>query len=544
LSSTGARRSPAGPGSRLASQARARARYAAGLPGFLRARVSPEDCRRTVRDQLAARSDSMLAIFGRAVYANPASPYRALLERAGIELGDVAAMLDDEGVEPTLERLSEAGVRLSIDEFKGRVPVVRDGLELRCEPGSFDNPLLSRHYEASTSGARTASRVAVDLDLLAHESAYLSLCVDAWGIRNRPFAAWRPVLPGLAGTKGMLRRAHLGLPSAAWFSQYRHPLRPSGLRFKLMTGGTVALSSMLGAGIPRPRHVPLERSDQIARWIAARCREGTPAHLDTNWSSAVRVCAAARDGGLDIAGTFFRVGGEPATPARRAMIEAAGGTFGAHYSMGEIGWIGIACPNRRSDDEVHVVSDKVALIQPARSENGSTGASPLVMTTVLTTCPKILINVDVGDHAIATERDCDCPMGRVGLRTTLRSIASQEKLTTEGMSFVASEIAWLLEEALPARIGGGVGDYQLVEDRSGSLSRISVVVDPAVPAPPDEEVGRIVLELFEGLGHGQRLMAEQWRQAGALSVSRRAPYVRGDKVQHLHVIAAGEGPQP
>ena len=527
----------------MGSQARARARYAAGLPAFLRARVSPEDCRRTVRDQLAARSDSMLAIFERAVYANPTSPYRALLGHAGIELGDVSALLAEGGVESTLERLSRAGVRLSIDEFKGRVPIVRGGLELCCEPGSFDNPLLSRHYEATTSGARSASRVAVDLDLLAHESAYLSLCLDAFGIRDRPFASWRPVLPGLAGTKGMLRRAHLGLPSAAWFSQYRHPLRPSGLRFKLMTGGTVALGTVLGAGIPRPRHVPLERGDTVARWLAARCREGTPAHLDTNWSSAVRVCTAARDGNLDIGGTFFRVGGEPATPARRETIQAAGCTFGAHYSMGEVGWIGIACPNRRGDDEVHVVSDKLALIQPERGEDGATGAAPLVMTTLLTTCPKILINVDVGDHAVVSERDCGCPMGQVGLRTTLRSIASQEKLTTEGMSFVASEIAWLLEEALPARIGGGVGDYQLVEDRSGSLSRISVVVDPGVAAPPDEEVSRIVLELFEGLGHGQRLMAEQWRQAGALRVSRRAPHVRGDKVQHLHVIANGSGRQ-
>ena len=54
----------------------------------------------------------------------------------------------------------------------------------------------------------------------------------------------------------------------------------------------------------------------------------------------------------------------------------------------------------------------------------------------------------------------------------------------------------------------------------------------------------IVLELFASLGDGQRLMAEQWRQAGALRVSRRPPHVRGGKVQHLHVAAAGNGAQP
>ena len=90
------------------------------------------------------------------------------------------------------------------------------------------------------------------------------------------------------------------------------------------------------------------------------------------------------------------------------------------------------------------------------------------------------------------------------------------------MSFVAGEIAWLLEEALPERIGGGCGDYQLAEERTGSLSRIMVVVDPGVAAPADDMVIEIVLELFASLGDGQRLMAEQWRQAGALRVSRRA----------------------
>ena len=95
------------------------------------------------------------------------------------------------------------------------------------------------------------------------------------------------------------------------------------------------------------------------------------------------------------------------------------------------------------------------------------GSGRIVMTTLLPSSPKLLLNVDVGDHAVMTERACDCPMGGVGLRTTLRSIASDEKLTTEGMSFVAGEIAWLLEEALPERIGGGCGDYQLVEERTG-----------------------------------------------------------------------------
>lgn len=518
----------------MRSQTIARARYAAGLPAFLRTHPGPERCRRTVQEQYARRSEALLSIFERAVYENPASPYLPLLSRAGIELGDVAELLAGIGVEPTLMRLHDAGVKLSIDEFKGRVPIRREGLELSPSPAAFDNPLLRRHYEARTSGARTGSRIAIDLDLLSHESAYLSLYLDGFGVRDRPFAAWRPVLPGLAGLKGMLRRAHLGVRSDAWFSQYRHPIGPRGLRFRAMTDATVAVAAAVGSGIPRPRHVPLEHAGEIADWLAARCRSGSPATLDTNWSSAVRVCAAARAENLELAGTFFRVGGEPATPARRDAIESTGSAFAAHYSMGEIGWIGVACPNRRSIDEVHLAGDKVASIQPGLGLGR--GPAPLVLTTLLPSCPKILINVDVGDRAVVDERECDCPLGSIGMSTSLRSIASDEKLTTEGMSFVGSEIAWLLEEALPARLGGGVGDYQLLEDRSRSLSRIGIVIDPAVVAPSDAEVTAAVLELLSGLGPAQQLMAEQWRQAGALHVSRRKPYVAGNKVQHLHVI--------
>lgn len=518
----------------MRSQAIARARYATGLPAFLRARPSPEHCRRTIRDQYGQRAEALLSIFERAVYENPASPYLPLLSRAGIELGDLAGMFSEAGVEATLMRLHEAGVRLSIDEFKGRVPIRRPGLELSVGPGAFDNPLLRRHYEARTSGARTGSRIAIDLDLLRHESAHLSLYLDGFGVRDRPFAAWRPVLPGLAGLKGMLRRAHLGLSSAAWFSQYRHSSGLQALKFRAMTDATVAVAGVVGSGIPRPRYVPLEHAAEVARWLAGRRRSGTPATLDTNWSSAVRVCAAAGEENLELAGTFFRVGGEPATPARSDVIESTGSTFAAHYSMGEIGWIGVACPNRRSIDEVHLVADKVASIQP-QVDRGR-GSGPLVLTTLLPSCPKILINVDVGDEAVVDERDCDCPVGRIGMRTTLRSISSREKLTTEGMSFVGSEIAWLLEEALPARLGGGVGDYQLLEDRSGSLSRIGVVIDPDVSAPGEAEITAAVLELLGGLGPAQHLMAEQWRQAGALHVSRRKPYIAGSKLQHLHVI--------
>jgi hypothetical protein len=58
----------------------------------------------------------------------------------------------------------------------------------------------------------------------------------------------------------------------------------------------------------------------IARWLAAAKAEGTPAALMCTPSSAVRVCWAALDDGLDIAQTLFIFGGEPYVEGRARRV--------------------------------------------------------------------------------------------------------------------------------------------------------------------------------------------------------------------------------
>ena len=74
-------------------------------------------------------------------------------------------------------------------------------------------------------------------------------------------------------------------------------------------------------------------ASQLASWRAA----GTPGVVTTNATSAVRVCKAARDGGLDISGSHFRLGGEPLTPGKLSVIVATGCTAVTHYAMAELG---------------------------------------------------------------------------------------------------------------------------------------------------------------------------------------------------------------
>src|SRR5687767_12079990 len=105
-------------------------RYAAGLRGYLKRPLTREDCRRLLDCQVAQREESFLLILELGVYANRVSPYRRLLEHAGIEFGDIRAMVAEEGVEVALERLYNAGVNVTLEEVKGRKPLRRPGLEL------------------------------------------------------------------------------------------------------------------------------------------------------------------------------------------------------------------------------------------------------------------------------------------------------------------------------------------------------------------------------------------------------------------------------
>src|SRR3954469_26008911 len=86
------------------------ARYARGLPGWLRETVGPEEALHRIEHRLRTREESFLTVLEHAVYAQERSPYRALLLHAGIRLDDARALVSTHGVEGTLDRLHGLGV--------------------------------------------------------------------------------------------------------------------------------------------------------------------------------------------------------------------------------------------------------------------------------------------------------------------------------------------------------------------------------------------------------------------------------------------------
>jgi hypothetical protein len=515
------------------------ARYFAGLPRYLNSTLSFQDARGAVERQLQARADSFLRVVRRGIYDRPGNPYLRLLQNARIDHGWIEQSVQASGVEATLESLYSSGVYVSFEEFKGRAPVTRPGLQFRTRPSDFDNPLLARDYELRSGGSRGAgTRIIVDFDLLTHEAAYNSLSAVNLGVSNRPVAIWYSVPPTVSGMKHVLRNAKTGHPVQRWFAQNRLQLHPRNLKFYVFTHYAIRASRFTRSPLPAPEYTPIHEASRVAEWLAARVSEGMPAEIHTRPSSGVRVCMAARERGLDIAGTFFRFNSEPYTAAKAAVIEAAGAKAAVQYSLAEIGNIGLACARPSALDDVHVATDKLAVIQHEKSlPKAGTSVPALYYTTLLTCCPKLMLNVESDDYGILETRRCGCLLGDLGFHVHLSGIRSYDKLTSEGMTFLGSELISLVDEQLPSRFGGHPTDYQFVEEEDGALPRISLVISPRVGRVDEAQVVDAVMSVLRSYSWCKKVMADIWRESDTLRVVRREPYqTAAAKILPLHLV--------
>jgi hypothetical protein len=519
---------------------RKRTAYLQGAGRFFRHPLSSEDCRQRIEQQLAAREASFLRILERGILAQQGSPYRRLLRHAGLDAGDVASIVRRDGLEAALSDLHDAGVYVTLDEFKGRRPISRPGLELVASASDFDNPLLSPAYEAKTGGSRgPGTRVLIDLDLLSHDAAYHELFLSAFDVGGLPMAIWLPALPGVIATKLMLCRAKLRRPVERWFTQSPLRLVPGSCESFLFTRATLSASRWWGTWLPTPEHVPLSDAVRVAEWLAEKKTRGTPALLATNPSSAVRVCRSALERRLDIAGSFFHMAGEPFTAAKARVLAASGVHTATFYGMAEVGFVGMACAAPSTHlDEVHLLSDKIAAIQRDRAVGESDlRVGALFYTTLLPSCPKLMLNVDVGDYGIVARDRCGCPFDQLGFQCRLHGIRSYDKLTSEGMTFAGSAFLMLVDEVLPAHFGGSPTDYQFVEEEDRGLPKVGLIVSPRVGHVDEKRLAAVLLQALSADSNAAHMMADRWRQGETLRIIRREPYTtHAAKVLPLHVL--------
>jgi hypothetical protein len=505
-------------------------RFGLNIRAFLRSPTSPAEARRQIETRLRERESSFLDLMERAVYANTSSPYLKLLRHAGIELDDLRRCVHELGLQGTLEYLHEAGVYITLEELKGRQPVRRDGLEFVVAKEDFDNPLVRVYRERVSSGSRgTPTRIKMDWGQVRMQSSYMAPVFESLGV-PRPFATWLP------GGGGAWFWAQFGLRLERSFAM--HPESRSQWSRRLTNVIGPAASRVIGIPFVPTEHVPLDQAVTIARWLAEKKQQGPPAIVTTLTSPALHICRAALDNGLDIAGSTFIFGGEPYTPAKAEQIARVGARALSAYHMVEIGAIGETCLAPAIPDETHLLSDKVAFIQRAKPADSS-GVRALYYTATAVSTPKIMINAESGDYADISTRDCGCIWQELGLTTHLSNIRSYEKLTSESVTFLGSELLDLLENDLPARFGGAVTDYQLVEeeDMDTGLPRVSIVVSPAVGEVDEAALIETVLARLRRSNVATGRWAALWQQAGTLRVVRRQPYTSGStKIQPLHVL--------
>ena len=510
-------------------------RLARDLPRFLRQPIARDQVGPLVRERLTSRATRFVALAERAIYGRRDTPYRRLLRAAGCEAGDFRALVEREGVEDALAALAGRGVYVTFDEFKGRTPIERGSTRFTAQPSDFD--LRSGHHFRSQTGGSGGAPAVVEFTLpFVHELALThAAALQAHRLARATEAFWLTI-PFIH----VLRSVRGGQRPVAWF-------HPQPLPWKVSMVGRLmrAAGRRAGVVIPRPAALDLSEPERLVRWLAGRARRGETDCVTTTASAAVRAATAARDLRLSLDGVTFVVLGEPFTPAKQAALTDAGIRPIVLYGCMEGPAEAYGCATPKSPDDCHVFTDAYAFVPRPRADGAAVAADALMVTSLLPSAPKLLLNLEVGDQATLERRDCGCALGALGLRTHISDIRSYEKLTGEGVTFARTGLIRILEETLPARFGGGVSDYQVLEEEDAEgLLRLHLLVSPRV-GPLDEAALERAFLAEIGRTEPDRHMATVWQRAGTVRVRRQAPIVTpGSKIQPFHSARRATRPSP
>ncbi len=512
----------------LVREALAGAGFLAGLPALLHRPVTADEARRKLAERLERRAERFLKLMERAVFASPRSPYRRLFEAAACGFRDLEDLVRKKGVDDALRSLFRAGVYLTGDEFKGREPVRRGGKEIAFDPALFRNPEARLHIPASTSGSGGGpAAVAVDLAFIRDRAVNFLLTLDARGGAGWRHAVW--AVPGYADLMMTLEILAAGETLDRWFTQVDPGARGLHPRYRWSVRGMRAAMRWSGLRPPLGGCVPVGNPRPAVRWLADVLGAGQVPHLVTFVSPALRVCRAAEEDGVSLRGARFTVGGEPLTPARRAVFGRAGVHTVPRYMTAECGYLGYGCLAPGTAGEYHVMADFNALIRAGEAGPGrGLPASAWLVTSLNASAPVICLNVSLGDEADEVPGSCGCPLEALGWRARIRNIGSYEKLTGAGMTFPVRDAIAVLETVLPARFGGSPLDYQLEEiETEGAGAGLRLRVHPRLGSLDEGAVREAFLAALSGGSPALRVMGRQWAAEGFLSVRREAPEATG-----------------
>lgn len=490
-------------------------RIGSGFFPYLKKPLSVQDAFEQLRARVADRERRFLDLAKLLIYSQPGNPYLKLLQHAGCAFADLQESVRSHGLESTLEKLRDAGVQLSVEEFKSKVPICRKGLTIETTATDFDNPyLMGRSLEARTSGSTAAAaRVLYDWNFFAEEAANEMLLHEIHGVGDSPEAFWYPGFPSISGVHNLLVHLKFRKPPNRWFSQLE-----GSIQSRMLMIGLSMTCRFLGLRVPLPQTTHMEQADSVASWMA----QHRPSCLKAFASSAVRVVQAAKNHNMDISGSVIFTGGEPLTARRRDYIESAGVRVYPRYVTTETGLVGAGC-NKAARGSMHLYTDRLAVIR--KSPGDAAGTDRLLFSTLSSHTGKVLLNTDLGDAGGIRSEDCSCLFGQAGMRTLLEGIQNYDKITSEGMTVLASSLDAVVGK-LVADMGGGPDDYQFWEAESehGNI-KVMIVVSPAIRNLVESFFRDEVLQRLRSEGVAAGIASEFWKQADALEVVRDQPRI-------------------
>lgn len=499
--------------------------------------LTVEKAKEIVQERMTRRGELFLALAENTIYNNPRSPYLPLLRLARCELGDLRASVQGRGLDRTLMDLREQGVYVMFEEFKGRTPIVRPGLELVVTEQDFNHPGMRGGFHGTTGGSTgRGSQTTVNLAHTRALAPHYLLAFATHDILNLRYLLWRGILPDMSGIGRVMDGLYFGVHYDNWYS-HLDP-RDTPLKYVVATFFMWGCARLNGAYIPLPKYLPLDKADVIARQLYAMLQSEGRCMISVQVSRAMRICLAAQEAGLDLTGVTFMIAGEPPTPAKVREITRTGARFFPTYGFGEVGRLAMGCGNPMDCDDLHLMHDAFVLFSnPYRVPGFEIEVPAFNITTLLPTTPKILLNVEIDDYGIVEERHCGCALEEVGYTTHLREIRSYSKLTGEGVTLVGSELVHLLEHELPARFGGSPLDYQFQEQEDAQgFTRLYLVISPRVTIVDEAEVSAFVMEALKRSSPMANATRSVWQSAGTLQVKRAEPtWTARGKLLPLHI---------
>ena len=232
--------------------------------------------------------------------------------------------MGQKGLEPALRDLLRHGVYLSVDEVKGRQPVVRGSLTVPVHPDMARNPLARRHVPVASSGSRgSPTMTLMDLAFVRDHGVNVCLALEAAGGSDWVKAVY--AVPGGAALYRMLKLSSFGTRVARWFTQV-DPATP-GLDPRYRWSHRLVRWTSLAAGVPLPDPVPRPARRPAPR--RALDGRGRPARRDTVGADAPELRRASLPGrgrrrGRPAQAPSLTVSGEPVTEASSTPIRRSG----------------------------------------------------------------------------------------------------------------------------------------------------------------------------------------------------------------------------